>query len=316
MARPLRIEQADTFYHVLNRGNERRAIFRDDPDCQAFLSRLGRCGQRFGLDVHAYVLMGNHYHLVVKTHQPNLSAAMHWLQVSYTVWHNSRHQRSGHLFQGRFKAFIVQGDTYLRRLLLYVHRNPLRAGLVERLRDYPWSSYSALAYNRRTPDWFDPGLVYRQLETDAATLRRAIAGYAEREDGLWADLHHGLILGSRSAVEAWRERLGPAKDSEKPQRRQLQASMSIQERIADYASRLEIGPGECEVLLHPIRHKTRPQRDVLIYLLWTEGGHRLAEIASAFHVGYAAVSLAKARGQRYLKANPQRARAWGIAITS
>jgi REP element-mobilizing transposase RayT len=104
MARPLRIDQEDTFYHVLNRGNERRAIFRDEHDYEGFLDRLGRCSQRFGLDVLAYVLMGNHYHLLVKTHEANLSAAMQWLQVAYGSWHNRRHQRSGHLFQGRFSG--------------------------------------------------------------------------------------------------------------------------------------------------------------------------------------------------------------------
>jgi putative transposase len=315
MARPLRIEQADTFYHVLNRGNERRAIFRDDRDCEEFLGRVGRCSRRFEIDVYAYVLMGNHYHLVVRTRQPNLSAAMHWLQASYTVWHNNRHDRSGHLFQSRFKAFLVQGEDYLRRLLLYVHRNPLRANLVEQLRDYRWSSYLALAYNRQTPEWFDPGLVYRELEIDAVTLRQAIAGYNEREDRLWADLHWGLILAGRSAVEALRKHLPATKNPEKPQQRQLHASQTMEERIADYTRRLEINEEEYREFLHPVRHSTRPRRDILIYLLWTEGQYGLAQIAQAFHVGYAAISLAKARGESYLRANPHQARVWGIVIT-
>ncbi len=101
MARPLRIDQADTFYHVLNRGNERRVIFRDEHDYEGLLDRLGRCSRRFGLRIFAYVLMGNHYHLLVKTGEANLSAAMQWLQVAYGSWHNRRHRRSGHLFQGR-----------------------------------------------------------------------------------------------------------------------------------------------------------------------------------------------------------------------
>ena len=113
MARPLRIDQEDTFYHVLNRGNERRAIFRDEHDYEGFLDRLGRCSQRFGLDVFAYVLMGNHYHLLVKTREANLSAAMQWLQVAYGSWYNRRHRRSGHLFQGRFKSFPIQSDEHL-----------------------------------------------------------------------------------------------------------------------------------------------------------------------------------------------------------
>jgi len=120
MARPLRIDREDTFYHVLNRGNERRAIFRDGRDYEGFLTRLGRCAQRFSLAVYAYVLMGNHYHLLVRTRQANLSAAMQWLGVSYSTWHNARHERSGHLFQGRFKSFLIAEDAYLYRLLLYL----------------------------------------------------------------------------------------------------------------------------------------------------------------------------------------------------
>ena len=119
MARPLRIDEEDTFCHVLNRGNERRAIFRDEHDYEGFQDRLGRCSQRFSLDIFAYVLMGNHYHLLAKTHEANLSAAMQWLQVAYGSWHNHRHRRSGHLFQGRFKSFLIHETQYLQRLLLW-----------------------------------------------------------------------------------------------------------------------------------------------------------------------------------------------------
>jgi len=132
MARALRIDQKDTFYHVLNRGNERRAIFRDEHDYEGFQDRLGRCSQRFSLDILAYVLMGNHYHLLVKTQEANLSAAMQWLQVAYGSWHNRRHRRSGHLFQGRFKSFLIQETQYLQRLLLYLlwRRGRFRLGRI------------------------------------------------------------------------------------------------------------------------------------------------------------------------------------------
>jgi len=145
MARPLRIEQEGGFYHVLNRGNARHAIFADDADREAFLARLGRCAERFEIDVFAYVLMGNHYHLLLRTRRANLSPAMQWLGVSYSAGYNRRHDRCGHLFQGRFKSFLIQEEAYLYRLLLYLHRNPLRAGLVARLADYPWSSYPAVS---------------------------------------------------------------------------------------------------------------------------------------------------------------------------
>ena len=301
------------FYHVLNRGNEKRIIFRDDHDCEAFLRHLGKCSRRFGLSLYAYVLMGNHYHLIVRTSQPNLSEAMHWLQMSYTIWHNVHHERSGHLFQGRFKAFLVQGESYLHRLILYVHRNPLRAGLAKRLRDYPWSSYPSLAYGRRTPVWFHPELTYRELGVDAVTLRQAIAGYDEQSDALWTELYGGLVLGSRSAVAEVQRRLGLAQDQETPQWRQVQSAVDLRGRIADYARRLQMTAQEQEDLCRPVRRRSRPRRDVLIYLLWSEGRYGLREIAREFHVSRAAVSIAKDRAEEYLRDHSHEARAWHIS---
>ena len=107
MARPLRVDIRNGWYHVTARGNERRAVFRDDQDRRRFLELLEEWVERFGLRLHAYVLMDNHYHLLVQTPQANLSQAMQWLQVSYTVGFNRRHRRVGHLFQGRFRAVLV-----------------------------------------------------------------------------------------------------------------------------------------------------------------------------------------------------------------
>lgn len=301
MARPLRIDQEDTFYHVLNRGNERHVIFRDASDYEGFLARLGRCSQRFSLAVYAYVLMGNHYHLLVRTRQANLSAAIQWLGVSYSTWHNARHDRSGHLFQGRFKSFVIGEDSYLYRLLLYIHRNPLRAGLVERLADYPWSSFRALAYGRGGPAWFDPRLVYEQLDMDGKGFRDAVRQYDERQDDLLSQLYYGLVLGSPQMVEELRRRLKGRQDREKPQLQALGSHGSVSERLAQYARRLGIGTQELAELLRPTRHRERHVRDALIYLLWREGRFRLGQIAPHFGVSYAAVSQACRRLERRLK---------------
>jgi REP element-mobilizing transposase RayT len=303
MARPLRLDQEDTFYHVLNRGNEKRAVFRDAQDCEGFLSRLGRCSQRFSLAVYAYVLMGNHYHLLVRTQEANLSSAIQWLGVSYSTWHNARHGRSGHLFQGRFKSFLITEDAYLHRLLFYIHRNPLRAGLVNRLADYPWSSYRALAYGRGGPAWFDRRLVYERFDMDGKSFRQAVRRYDERRDDLLSSLRYGLVLGSPTVVEDLHRRLKGQRDPEKPQLQAIQAHGSIPERLTDYAGRLGIGRRELAELLRPIRHRERPSRDAMMYLLWQEGRFRLGQIAVHFGVGYSAVSQACRRAKRRLKTN-------------
>jgi REP element-mobilizing transposase RayT len=180
MARPLRIEFPGAWYHVTARGNERRAVFRSASDRRRLLELLGQCAPRFGLRIHGYVLMANHYHLIVETPQIGLSRAMQWLNGSYTVWFNRRHARSGHLFQGRFKAVLVDAEEWGAQLSRYVHLNPIRvarlglgkaqqaerrAGLMPAageeeiaarraaLREFRWSSYRAYIGLERPPPW-------------------------------------------------------------------------------------------------------------------------------------------------------------------
>ena len=123
MARPLRIERPGGRYHVTARGNDRRNVFRADADRLHFLELLAELGERFGTKVHAYVLMDNHYHLLLETPEANLSRSMHWLNAGYCVWFNRRYRRSGHLLQGRFGAFLVEDDAGWQELARYVHLN-------------------------------------------------------------------------------------------------------------------------------------------------------------------------------------------------
>ena len=155
MARPLRIEFEGAVYHLCARGNERQRVVRTEQDRVHFLELLERSATRHQVSVLAFVLMGNHFHLIAQTARANLSRWMHWLIVSYTVYFNWRHWRSGHLFQGRYKSFLVEsvkGD-YLLELSRYVHLNPVRGKVLgegtpaerrKRLRDYVWSSYPGL----------------------------------------------------------------------------------------------------------------------------------------------------------------------------
>lgn len=140
MARPPRIEFPGAIYHVLARGNEKRAIFRDDRDREEYLGRLTRYRRKFRFDLLAYCLMTNHVHLAIRTSNSPLSRAMASLQSSYAHWFNRRHERVGHLFEGRYKAFLVQEERYFVSLVGYIHMNPIRGGLVRPGETYPWSS--------------------------------------------------------------------------------------------------------------------------------------------------------------------------------
>ena len=146
MPRKLRIEYEGALYHVINRGDRREPIFRDDPDRKRFLETLGEACAKTDWQVHALCLMGNHFHLVVETPKANLVAGMKWFLGTYTARFNRRHKLFGHLFAGRYKALVVDAASpgYFRTACEYVHLNPVRAKLLaaeQSLRDYAWSSY-------------------------------------------------------------------------------------------------------------------------------------------------------------------------------
>ena len=143
MARPLRIEYSGAIYHVTGRGNEKKLIFKDDLDREIFLQTLSRVNKRYNWFGHAYCLMNNHYHLIIETPDANLSAGMRQLNGVYTQAFNKRHKRVGHLFQGRYKAILIQKDSHLLEVCRYVVLNPVRARAVEKPEMWKWSSYRA-----------------------------------------------------------------------------------------------------------------------------------------------------------------------------
>jgi REP element-mobilizing transposase RayT len=188
MARPLRLEFPGAVYHVMARGNERRPIFRDDQDRQQYLSRLAHYREKFGFQVLAYCLLTNHVHLAVRTGKFPLSRIMAGLQSSYTQWFNRRHARVGHLFQGRYKAFLVQEDPYLLGLVRYIHENPVRARLVAKARDYRWSSDRSYRQGGG-PGWLDTDEVLAALATSRqAAVRRYVELMARGEAPRYEEL--------------------------------------------------------------------------------------------------------------------------------
>ena len=150
MARPLRIEYKGAFYHITARGNERKRIFFSKADYEKFKDYLGKAQDKYGYLLHCYMLMTNHYHMLIETPNPNMSKLMHYLNGSYTGYINRRRKRSGHLFQGRYKAILVDADSYFLELSRYIHLNPVRANIVSNPEDCPYSSYSTYICSLRT----------------------------------------------------------------------------------------------------------------------------------------------------------------------
>jgi REP element-mobilizing transposase RayT len=159
MPRKPRIEYPGAVYHVMSRGNRQEAIYRDDRDCEVFLDTLGEACAKTGWRIHAFVLMGNHYHLLLESPEANLVAGMKWLQGTYTQRFNARHGLCGHLLQGRYKAVVVESAShgYFSIVGNYIHLNPARAGLLDsvsgKLADYRWSSFPFYLYPSKRPDW-------------------------------------------------------------------------------------------------------------------------------------------------------------------
>jgi REP element-mobilizing transposase RayT len=153
MSRQPRASIAGGIYHVIQRGNNRQAIFFSDADRRAFLNRLQRCAEECACLVHGYCLMTNHLHLLIQTSRPNVSAFSQRLFGGHTLWANRHHHRVGHLFQGRFTSALVAEDPYMQQVSRYIHLNPVKARMVARPEDYPWSSMRAYLPTARGPKW-------------------------------------------------------------------------------------------------------------------------------------------------------------------
>jgi putative transposase len=219
MARPLRIEFPGAVYHVTSRGDRREPIFVDDEDRSALLNVLGQAMSRFDAQILAYCLMGNHYHFVLHTRKANLSAVMRHVNGVYTQSFNRRHDKVGHLFQGRFKAILVDRDAYLLEVCRYVELNPVRAGLVRKPQAWRWSSCRAHLGLQAAPGWLDVeglhGYLLGRGPRGTADRDRAAARYAEllaagAELNIWeVALKQQIYLGDEAFVERMQGRMEP-----------------------------------------------------------------------------------------------------------
>ena len=179
MARPLRIEYPGAVYHVVCRGNNRQAVFRDDRDRKRYLEKLLLYCEQKKVDLLCYCLLTNHVHLVLETPQGNLSKMMQAFQTSYTVYFNKRHGRTGHVFEQRYKAFVVDQDNYLLAVSRYVHLNPVAAKLAQRPAQYRWSSYASYLKGKGIV-----GLKHQKiLKYFAGGKRKQVAQYREFVEG-------------------------------------------------------------------------------------------------------------------------------------
>ena len=245
MARPLRYEAAGAVYHVMARGDGGKTVFEDDKDRFAWVDLMARVCERCGWRVHAWVLMGNHFHVLLETPEPNLVAGMKWMLGVYSQGWNRRRQRHGHVFQGRYKAVVVNGEerdgSYFRIVADYIHLNPVRSGQVggvtgKRLRSWRWSSFPAYADGKK-PDWLETDRVLRahRLSEDPRG-GKAYGGYLEMRasdpdaamnDASLAELRRGWYLGEKSFAEKVLATLSGEELAAKKQKRSVGGDAAI-----------------------------------------------------------------------------------------
>lgn len=288
MSRPLRLEFEGAVYHVTSRGNERSAIFRDDRDRDRFLSILGRVvGDQFWR-LHAYCVMGNHYHLLLETPRGNLSSGMQRLNGRYTQWFNFRHRRSGHLFQGRYKAILVERDPHLLELCRYVVLNPVRAGIVESAGGWPWSNYRATCGRRAAPDWLEVGWTLSQFGRNQTAAREVYRQFVSDGRGLpspFKEIRNQVYLGGAEFLRGIDLKLkGSRWDADIPREQRAPNPPSI-DRIRKAVAQ-EFGVDEAALS----RRRGGEAKMAAIYLSRRLSGKKGFEIADAFGVKPARVS--------------------------
>jgi putative transposase len=239
MSRPLRILADSALYHVVARGNAKMAIYDDDVDRCRFLTTLATVVDRYRIECHAYCLMPNHYHLILRTLEPNLSAAMQYLNSVYAQWWNRRHTRVGHVLQGRFKAQLIQRDGYFLEACRYVVLNPVRAGLVTCVEEFAWSSYRATAGLRSQPRWLSTALILgtRSAASSHRAYRIFIAAGLSEDDVARAMRSDIPVVGGTAFVAAYRDVVERAHSTEVVRRDRAIGRPTLVELFADVPNR-------------------------------------------------------------------------------
>ena len=282
----------------MNRGRQRENIFHDAQDFKAFTDLLKSTSEMFRVNVAAYCLMSNHYHLLLQSSEGNLARAMRHLGGVYTQWFNRRHGLDGQLFKGRYKAILVGEDEYLQGLVRYIHHNPLKAGLAKSLDEYPWSSH--LGYLRRvdTWKWLHTGPLLSQFSDDPAKARAEYRRFMAQDENEEIERIFSLkklpaILGNSEFVQSIKDRFFAAKLSEEvPESRQLSPITmdAVKEAVckAFDVTEKELGSSA--------RGITNDPRDIAIYLARALKGDSLKQIGEYFKIEkYSTVASAIAR---------------------
>jgi putative transposase len=277
MSRPLRVEYPGAVYHITSRGNERKSIYKNDADRLLFLNIFSQTIKRFQWLCHGYVLMDNHYHLLIETPEPNLSRGMRQLNGVYTQDFNRIHRRAGHLFQGRFKAVLVDKDDYLLEVSRYIVLNPVKAGLIKSPGEWEWSSYGAMAGIISPPEFLTVDWIRSQFGSNNSQACQGYKKFVFR--GIMAEypmeaLSGQVLLGSRRFVRSIAGHVKQKLDEKEiPRNQRISAGDELEEIFQKGA-------------------RQGDSRDAIIYQAYAEGNYSMREIGDFLGLHYSSISLA------------------------
>lgn len=279
MARPLRIEYPGAVYHITSRGNARSEIFFDDEDRRSFLKVLDFVVERFEWICHAYCLMSNHYHLLIETPGANLSRGMRQLNGIFTQRFNKRYDRSGHLFQGRYKAILVDKDEYLLEVARYLMLNPVRAGIAKRPEEYLWSSYRAIMGREKKPGFLTIdellGRMASNLEDGQKRFKEFIEDGIKNKKSIWEELKGQIYLGKDSFLEGIRKKMADKREGLR----------EIPRKQKDFLK------PELSMLFDGLSGtQNKEARNMAIYRAHVEMGYKLSEISNFLNFHYSSIS--------------------------
>ena len=288
MARPLRIIFPGAFYHVTSRGNERKNVYKSKRDREKFLEYLESASERYKAIIHAYCLMDNHYHLLVETPLGNLPQIMQHINGAYTTYFNVKRKRSGHLFQGRYKAILVAIDEYAKELSRYIHLNPVRAEVIEIPEKYDWSSYKFYIGKQKTPEWLYRDFILGYFDTNISNAQKNYQSFVntlanKQYENPLEGVVSSTLLGSAEFIDFIKEKylLGKEPDNNLPALKELSERASMRDIFNEVESE--------------VNEELSLTRDIKLYLCRRYTRERLKDIGKHFGIGESGVSQAYRR---------------------
>lgn len=305
MARPLRIEYEHALYHVMSRGHRKENIFFTDRDREVFIKKLHESLTKYSAILYCFCLMDNHYHLLIETPYPNLSAFMHYLNASYSNYINAKYKLTGSLFQGRYKSILVEDDSYLLTLSTYIHLNPLRAKLVDDLTLYPWSSYHDYINKEKIHPFVDNSHILKQINPQPYS--------SFTHDFYHTNTHidRSLIYGENNVIgsDQFKDDIIKKADEklkqEKIQVHEYPAISTSRNLTFDSVYQIfqKIIPFNKDILTQ--RYSRNPIKKLFIYVLKHYSQLKNVEIAERFNIHYTRVSLNDRNVEKLCQSDPK-----------